>query len=228
MTQRVARHLLRLVESSKAKLQAFGHIALKRCEKSVGLQVFGLAQFPVQQYLADCIAKQALLQPTTFPPLLTSNAEGQHTFKSTSQDATPHPIPPPTGFIETGKLNPSTKLTSQKCMGELEEPSVISTTVAGGFPPFPLQCNWFEQSPVVHEPFPLLSKLHPCLPHIRPDHFSGASRTTSSPLPRWNPPSFGVAWPAPPSIPGHMLSLQLFTRISCAPSANHTNVKKKI
>jgi hypothetical protein len=67
----------------------------------------------VQQYLADCIAKQALLQTTTFPFLLTSSADGQQTFKSTSQEAIPQPIPPPIGFIETGKLKPSTtKLTS--------------------------------------------------------------------------------------------------------------------
>jgi hypothetical protein len=48
----------------------------------------------VQQYLADCIAKQALLQPTTFPFLLTSSADGQQTCKSTSQEAIPQPIPP--------------------------------------------------------------------------------------------------------------------------------------
>jgi hypothetical protein len=48
----------------------------------------------VQQYLADCIAKQALLQTTTFPFLLTSSADGQQTFKSTSQEAIPQPIPP--------------------------------------------------------------------------------------------------------------------------------------
>ena len=48
----------------------------------------------MQQYFADCIAKQALLHPTTLPFLFTSSADGQQTFKSTSQEATPHPTPP--------------------------------------------------------------------------------------------------------------------------------------
>ena len=87
-------------------------MALNKWANRVGLQVFGFAYCPVQQYLADCIAKQALLQPTTLLPLLTSSVEGQQMFTSTSQDATPHPTPPPTGFIDTGKLNPSTRLTS--------------------------------------------------------------------------------------------------------------------
>lgn len=214
MTYREALHLLRLVESSKAQLQAFGQMALKRLAKRVGLQVLGLEQLPVQQYLADCMAKQALLQPTTLPFFFTSKADGQQMFKSTSQEARPHPIPPPTGAMETGKLNPSTKLTSQKCKGDVDVPSVISTTVAGGAPPMPRQFNMPEQSPVSQLPLPFLSKQQPCLPHILPDHFSGTSRTTSSPLLRWNPPSLGLGWPAPPSIPGHMLSLQLFTSMS--------------
>ncbi|PIA60415.1 hypothetical protein AQUCO_00300130v1 [Aquilegia coerulea] len=78
----------------------------------VGLHVLGLAKSPVQQYLADCMAKQALLHPTTFPPFFTSNAEGQQMFKSISHPAIPHPTPPPIGPIETGRLKPSTKLTS--------------------------------------------------------------------------------------------------------------------
>ncbi|KAG9147887.1 hypothetical protein Leryth_003485 [Lithospermum erythrorhizon] len=89
MTYRDALHLLRLDESSNA------------LANSVGLQVFGFAYCPVQQDLADCIAKQALLQPTTLSPLLTSSADGQQTLRSTSHEATPQPTPPPTGFIET-------------------------------------------------------------------------------------------------------------------------------
>ncbi|KAL0555586.1 hypothetical protein IC582_009536 [Cucumis melo] len=58
------------------------------------------------------MAKQALLHPTTFPFFFTSNLDGQKMFTSISQDAMPQPIPPPIGFIERGKLKPSTKLTS--------------------------------------------------------------------------------------------------------------------
>jgi len=87
-------------------------MALKRCAKIVGLQLFGFANTPVQQYLSVLAAKQALLQATTFPCLFISKADGQQTFKLASQAATPHPTPPPIGTIDTGKLNPSTKLTS--------------------------------------------------------------------------------------------------------------------
>lgn len=102
----------RLDESSKAKLYALGQMALNRWAKSVGLQLFGEAYSPVQQYLADFRAVQALLHATTLDPRRTSNMVGQHTFRSTSQAAMPQPIPPPTGVMETGRLNPSTKLTS--------------------------------------------------------------------------------------------------------------------
>ena len=98
-------------------------------------------------------------------------------------------------------------------------PSVISTTVAGGLPPIPLQCSSPAQSPVSHDPLPLASKQHPCLPQILPDHRSGTFRTASLPEVRWKPPSLGVGWPAPPSIPGHTLSLQLLTSMSWVPSA---------
>lgn len=101
-------------------------------------------------------------------------------------------------------------------------PSVISTTVVGGVPPRPWQCNLPEQSPVAHKPCPFALKLQCCLPHILPDHLWGTSMTASWPLMRWKPPSFGVGCPAPPKIPGHILSLQLFTTMSWypMPSAN--------
>lgn len=91
--------------------------------------------------------------------------------------------------------------------------------MAGGSPPAPWQCSCPPQSPVSHWPLPLESKLQPCLPHILPDHLSGTSMTTSCPLPRKNPPSLSVFCPAPPRIPGHMVSLQLLTMMICSPSA---------
>jgi hypothetical protein len=42
-------------------------MALKRWLYTVGLQLFGLANSPVQQYLSDFAAKQALLHPTHQP-----------------------------------------------------------------------------------------------------------------------------------------------------------------
>lgn len=165
-------------------------MALKRWANSVGLHVLGSEYSPVQQYFADCIAKHALLQPITFPPILTSKADGQHMLRSTWHSAIPHPIPPPTGFIDTG-----------------------------GFPPIPWQCSWPSQSPVSQDPFPFWSKWQFCLAHILPDHFSGTSMTISSALLSWKPPFFGVGWPALPRIPGHKISWQLFTSISWDPSA---------
>ncbi|KAK4419045.1 hypothetical protein Salat_2317300 [Sesamum alatum] len=104
----------------------------------------------------------------------------------------PQPAPPPTGFMETGK-------------GEVDVPNVISP---------PWQWNRPEQSPVAHEPFPFALKLQFCLPQTLPDYFSGTSATTSCPLLRRNPPSFRSLLASTPSIPGNMLSLQLFTIIS--------------
>ncbi|RWW58997.1 hypothetical protein BHE74_00034099 [Ensete ventricosum] len=88
---------------------------LKRWERRVGWQLVGDPYLPMQQYPSAFSAKHALLHPTTRRPLRTSNSAGQQAVTSASHPATPHPIPPPpppTGAMVTGRLNPSTRLTS--------------------------------------------------------------------------------------------------------------------
>ncbi|KAF1897651.1 hypothetical protein Lal_00032408, partial [Lupinus albus] len=67
---------------------------------TISLRAYSLKEMSKKGRLAT---KQALLHPITLPFIFTSNADGQQTFKSTSQEATPQPTPPPTGFIETGE-----------------------------------------------------------------------------------------------------------------------------
>lgn len=83
-------------------------------------------------------------------------------------------------------------------------PTVISNKEAGGVAPFPSHSSLPPQSPVWHFPIPDSSKLHPVLPHIRPDHPGVDGSLTLCPDSNRNPVVGSGGVPAPESVPGHM------------------------
>lgn len=93
-----------------------------------------------------------------------------------------------------------------------------SASVAGGAPPEPEHLSTPPQSPVSHLPLPETSKEHPRRPQNRPDHPAGALIVTISPGLSWNPPLMSWGFPAPGWIPGHIMSLHLFSKVKTAAS----------
>ena len=79
----------------------------------MGGHVSGLSYAPVQQYCGSLKAIHALLQAITLPsdPFTCSSA-GQAAFTLAGQLEALHSPVPPCVATETGKLNPSTRLTS--------------------------------------------------------------------------------------------------------------------
>lgn len=79
----------------------------------------------------------------------------------------------------------------------------------GGLPG-PVQLSELSQLPVLQVPLPLLLKLQPVRPHIRPLHPDGTAKTEAWPVFRVNPLGKVVAF----VMPGHTVSLQSFTTVN--------------
>lgn len=83
-------------------------------------------------------------------------------------------------------------------------PRVNSARLTGGEPP-PVHFKMPPQSPVVHTPLPLLSKLQPVLAQNLPDQPGGAVSGTDEPGGNGNPPSPRRVAPLPDNVPGHIV-----------------------
>ncbi|KAJ0967237.1 hypothetical protein J5N97_024154 [Dioscorea zingiberensis] len=130
----------------------------------------------------------------------------------------------PVEEMDMGMLKPSTKLTSKKSL--LANPlRVISTRVAGGMPPAPLQGTTPEaQSPVAQVNFPVaVSFAQRVLGQNLPVHPVGAVSEIDDPGRSSKPVVDSWLRPPPDTVPGHTVDEQLFFNVNVAveiPSVN--------
>lgn len=203
-------------------------------EYELGLHVAGELYSPLQQYSGLPYASHALLQATTPPSdslLVTRRSDGHEPFKSTT-----HPVAvqfwpePPFGVTRTGRLYPSTRLTSKKSSPPYPS-RVNSARVVGGDAVFPEQSMApEEQSPVRQEKELDEDVVQKVLAQKRPPQAEGAVSDLDDPEVRVKPSVGNGGEPALERIPGQTVWSHLFTSVKvvdCDPEIGDESMKMR-